>query len=257
MSELDAKEMPFLSHLEELRRVILKSFVAVLVAGGACLAVSPQLFRWLKRPLQALLPQGSHFIATSPFETYSAYIKIAMTFGILAASPLVFYFFWAFVHPGLNKGERRGIVPFALVCALLFVGGALFGYFVVFPAGFRFVVEILQGTDILFFPKVSDYLSFTLRLLLAFGLIFELPLFLFLLGRLGLVKAQGLSRSRKYVVVAIFLVAGILTPGPDVLSQLLMAAPLLILFEVGILLVRIFPARRNALFDSNGTLPQI
>jgi sec-independent protein translocase protein TatC len=125
----------------------------------------------------------------------------------------------------------------------LFVGGALFGYFVVFPPGFQFAVGILHDTDILLFPKMSEYLSFALRLLLAFGLIFELPLLLWLMGRLGVVDARQLRRARKYIIVVIFLIAGILTPGPDVLSQLLMAAPLWILFETGILLVRFWGAK--------------
>ncbi len=232
--------MPFLSHLEELRGAAVKSFLAFLLASALCLGFSPSLFRWLKWPLQDLLPTGWQFIATTPFETYGAYLKIAMTFGLLLSSPLIFYFFWKFIRPGLQKEERRGIVPIAMSCGILFIGGALFGYFVVFPPAFRFVIELLQGTDIVFFPKVSDYLSFALRLLLAFGIIFELPLFMVILGRFGWVQAKGLGKARKYVIVGIFLVAGILTPGPDVFSQILMALPLLLLFEIGILLVRLF-----------------
>jgi sec-independent protein translocase protein TatC len=252
MNVADEKKMPFLAHLEELRRVLLKSFFAFLAASGACLFFSPQLFRWLKRPLQDVLPEGWHFIATTPFETYTAYLMIAAVFGLLFASPLCFYFIWAFIAPGLNRGEKKGALPLALLCGLLFIGGALFGYFVVFPAGFRFAVGILRGTDIFFLPKISDYLSFSLRLLLAFGLIFELPLFLFLLGRLRLVQAEQLRRSRKYVVVAAFLIAGILTPGPDVLSQILMAVPLLALFEGGILLVRFFSPLPEPLAPTQG-----
>lgn len=252
MNAADEKKMPFLAHLEELRWVILKAFFAFLATSALGLIFSPQLFRWLKRPLQNLLPEGRHFIATTPFETYTAYLMVAMVFGLLLASPLFFYFIWAFLAPGLNRKEKKGVLPLALLCGLLFVGGALFGYFVVFPAGFRFAVGILQGTDVFFLPKVSDYLSFSLRLLLAFGLIFELPLFLFLLGRLRLVQVQQLRKARKYVVVGIFLVAGILTPGPDVLSQILMALPLLVLFEAGILLVRFFSPLPEPLAPTQG-----
>ncbi|HCU24381.1 MAG TPA: twin-arginine translocase subunit TatC, partial [Deltaproteobacteria bacterium] len=207
---------------------------------GLALFVSPQLFHWLQKPLQGVLPQGAHFIVTTPFESYTAYFKIAMVAGILLGSPLIFYFFWSFIRPGLEKKERRGIVPIALACGFLFIGGALFGYFLVFPTGFRFVTGILEGTGIVFYPKMSDYLSFSLRLLLAFGIIFELPLFLLILGKMRLVNVQRLRAGRKYIIVGIFLVAGILTPGPDVLSQVLMALPLLVLFEVGVILVRIF-----------------
>jgi len=244
---MDEKQMPFLMHLEELRRALIKCFVAFLVGTGLCLGFSPQIYTCLKKPLQEVLPQGAHFIATTPFESYAAYFKIAAVFGLFLATPWMFYFLWRFIRPGLKKEERRGIVPIALFCALLFTGGALFGYFFVFPAGFRFAVDILEGTDILLLPGMSDYLSFALRMLLAFGIIFELPLFLLLLGKFRVVNAQKLSKARKYVVVVIFLVAGILTPGPDVLSQVLMAIPLLFLYEVGIILVRIFAPKPKLL----------
>lgn len=237
---MNEKSMTFLEHLEELRWAIIKSFIAVIVCSAVCLGFSGRIFRWLQVPLQQVLPESSHFIATTPFESYAVYFKVAMVFGFLMSTPILFYLFYSFLRPGLKPEERRGIVPVALVCSLLFVGGALFGYFFVFPTGFRFVVTMLDGTGIVFYPKVSDYLSFALRMLLAFGIVFELPLFLLVLGKFGLVNAAKLSKARKYVLVAIFLVAGVLTPGPDVLSQVLMALPLLVLYEVGIVLVRIF-----------------
>lgn len=237
---MNQKSMTFLEHLEELRWVFIKSFIAVIVGSAICLGFSGKIFRWLQVPLQQVLPEGSHFIATTPFESYSVYFKIAVVFGAFLATPFIFYYFWAFLKPGLKDGETRGVLPIALSCSLLFVGGALFGYFVVFPTGFRFVVSILEGTGVVLYPKMSDYLSFSLRLLIAFGVIFELPLFLLILGKVGLVRAAQLAKARKYVLVAIFLVAGVLTPGPDVLSQILMALPLLVLYEVGIVLVRIF-----------------
>lgn len=237
---MNHKSMTFVEHLEELRWVFIKSFIAIIGGAAICLGFSGTLYRWLQAPLLKVLPEGSHFIATTPFESYAAYFKVALVFGFLLATPFVFYFFWSFLRHGLEKQERRGIIPIALATSFLFVGGALFGYFVVFPTGFRFVVGILEGTGIVFYPKMSDYLAFALRLLIAFGVIFELPLFLMILGKLGLVNAKQLSKARKYAVVLIFLIAGILTPGPDVLSQILMALPLLVLFEVGIVLVRIF-----------------
>lgn len=241
------KTMTFVEHLEELRWVFIKSLIAVLAGTAVCLGFSPKIYTWLQAPLVKILPEGSHFIATAPFESYAAYFKVALVFGFLLATPFVFYFFWSFLRHGLEDHERRGVVPIALATSALFVGGALFGYFVVFPTGFRFVVGILEGTGIIFYPKMSDYLSFALRLLIAFGVIFELPLFLLILGKLGLVNAKQLAKARKYAVILIFLVAGILTPGPDVLSQILMALPLLVLFEVGIVLVRIFGAKKPAM----------
>jgi sec-independent protein translocase protein TatC len=245
---MNEKSMTFLEHLEELRWVFIRSLITIIIGSAICLFFSGKIFRWLQVPLQQVLPEGSHFIATTPFESYTVYFKVAVVFGFLGATPFLFYYFWNFLQPGLKKEERHGVIPLALSCSLLFVGGALFGYFVVFPTGFRFVVSILEGTGIILYPKMSDYLSFALRLLIAFGVIFELPLFLLVLGKLGLVTAAKLAKARKYVLVGIFLVAGVLTPGPDVLSQILMALPLLVLYEVGIVLVRIFaPARPELL----------
>jgi sec-independent protein translocase protein TatC len=246
---MNEKTMTFLEHLEDLRWAFIKSFLAIIAASAICLFFSPSIYHWLQAPLQKVLPEGSHFITTTPFESYAAYFKVAMVFGVLLSSPFLVYFFWSFLRPGLKKEERRGVIPIALSSSFLFVGGALFGYFVVFPAGFHFVVSILEGTGIVFYPRMSDYLSFALRMLIAFGIIFELPLFMLILGKFGLIDAQRLSKARKYVVVVIFLVAGMLTPGPDVLSQVLLAIPLLFLFEVGIVLVKVFGRRPSLLVD--------
>lgn len=254
---MSEKNLTFLGHLEELRRVLLRSLWALAAGTGIALFFSPKIFLWLQYPMQRFLPEGSHFIVTSPFEAYFAYFRIALVFGLLITSPLIFYFIWSFIHPGLKPEERRGVIPVALVCAALFAGGALFGYFVVFPTGFQFAVKVLSGTDIWMMPRMSDYLSLSLRLLLAFGLIFELPLFLALLGRFGLVSASKLRQTRKYIVVAIFLVAGILTPGPDILSQILMALPLMVLFELGIVLVRITEKRRSLRHNLRENEPKI
>jgi sec-independent protein translocase protein TatC len=246
-------EMTFVEHLEELRRAFLKSFFALIGGTAVCLAFSPRIFRWIQQPLQDVLPEGAHFIVTAPFEAYLTYFKVSLVFGFFLATPFIFYFFWSFLTPGLHSHEKRGVVPIALISSFLFVGGSLFGYFLVFPTGFHFAVKILSNTDIHFFPKMSEYLSLALRLLIAFGIIFELPLFLFILGKMGLVRAEGLRRARKYVVVGIFLVAGVLTPGPDIFSQVLMALPLLVLFEVGVLLVKLTQRKKASLVADNTT----
>lgn len=238
------KQMSFIEHLEELRRILIRSLLIFLGGTILCLILSPKIFQWLNHPLAQVLPEGDYFIATSPFEIYFSYFKIAMVFGFFLTSPFIFLYFWSFIHPGLKKEEKRGILPSAAVAGLLVTGGALFGYFLVMPPGFGFVIKTLSGTGIHLLPKISDYLSLAIHLLLAFGVAFELPLILFLLGRFGLIRAHQLRQARKYIIVGIALVAGILTPGPDVFSQVLMAIPLLILFEVGILLVRLTERKR-------------
>ncbi len=159
--------------------------------------------------------------------------------GILLASPVIFWQIWAFVAPGLYQHEKRVIIPFTLLSSVCFFGGAAFGYYVVFPPAFRFLMG--YTTDILSaLPTVKEYFSLSLRLLIAFGVVFELPVFMVLLAKLGIVDRPFLSRNRKYAFLLSFVVAAILTPTPDVVNQMLMAVPLVILYEISIVAVRLF-----------------
>jgi len=183
-----------------------------------------------KSMLQAT--QEGHFQYTYPAEAFFAHIKISIVAGLFLVSPYVFAQIWGFIAPGLYAHERKWMVPMALVSALFFVSGALFGYFIVFPYGFEFFASF--STDgIVFTPKLNEYLSFCLKLLFAFGLVFELPLFIFFLARLGMVSSTGLRKKRKYAILVAFVVAAILTP-PDPFTQCLMAGPLIVLYELGI-----------------------
>lgn len=167
------------------------------------------------------------------------YLKLALACGILLASPVIFYQIWRFVAPGLYQHEKRVLLPFTLVSTFCFLGGAAFGYFVVFPPAFRFLVGYSSAIlDPM--PAVSEYFSLALRLLLAFGLVFELPVFMVFLAKAGVVNTHFLKKNRKYAVLIAFVVAAILTPTPDVVNQLLMAVPLLILYEVSIIAVTLF-----------------
>lgn len=159
--------------------------------------------------------------------------------GILLASPVIFWQIWAFIAPGLYRHEKRVVLPFSLLSSICFLGGAAFGYYVVFPPAFRFLMG--YTTDFLSaLPTVTEYFSLSLRLLIAFGVIFELPVFMVLLAKLGIVDQPFLSRNRKYAFLLSFIIAAILTPTPDVVNQLLMAVPLVILYEVSIVAVRLF-----------------
>ncbi len=225
--------IPLWDHLAELRSRVLKCVAAILAGSIIGLIYCREIFTILQIPMVKALPPGSFFITTSPFESYSAYFKIAFLAGLFIASPVVFYQFWKFINPALKQKEKQAALPFALISALLFTGGALFGYFLVFPTGFHFVNQVLEGTGIRLMPKMSDYLSVALALLLAFGFCFELPLVIFLLGRLGIIDYPFIKKYRRYVIVVLFIVAAVLTPGPDVFSQCLLAIPLWILFELG------------------------
>jgi len=162
---------------------------------------------------------------------------------VLLASPVIFQQIWRFVAPGLYKHEKVVLLPFSLLSTLCFLGGAAFGYFVVFPPAFHFLIG--YRTDYLDpLPAVSEYFSLALRLLIAFGVVFELPIFMVLLSKIGVVDADFLRRHRKYAVLFCFVIAAILTPTPDVVNQMLMAIPLLVLYEISIIAVLLFGRKR-------------
>ncbi|BCS90159.1 twin-arginine translocase subunit TatC [Pseudodesulfovibrio sediminis] len=189
---------------------------------------------------QALMQvaQSGHFQYTYPAEAFFSHIKIAIVAGIFLVSPYIFAQIWGFIAPGLYAHERKWMVPMAIISAVFFTSGALFGYFVVFPFGFEFFAGF-STAGIAFTPKLNEYLSFCLKLLFAFGFVFELPLFIFFLARLGIVSSKGLRRKRKYAILTGFILAAILTP-PDPFTQCLMAGPLILLYELGIWLAFFF-----------------
>lgn len=231
VGEGQSGRMSLFGHLNDLRKRLTRSAIAMLVGFLACYAFAGQMLKILMQPMLNALKQ-SHFIYTLPTEAFFTEMKVAFVAGIFASSPYIFYQIWQFVAPGLYSHERRWIIPIALASALFFTVGALFGYFVVFPFGFEFFAS--YTSDILVFtPKLDEYLDFVLKLLFAFGIVFELPLFLFFLSKLGIVTHVGLRAKRKYAILTSFVVAAALTP-PDAISQTMMAVPLCILYEVGI-----------------------
>lgn len=240
--EEEAGTMGLLDHLNELRKRLMKACIAVCVCFGFCWAFIDPLFNILMEPLLKILPEGTHAQYTTLPEAFFTRMYIALIAAIFVASPVIFYQVWAFVAPGLYDEEKKYIIPIALVSAVFFVCGALFCYFIVFPFAFNFFISY-STPEIVITPKVSDYLSFVIKLLLAFGLIFEMPIFTLFLSRLGIVTAKMMRKARRYAIVIIFILAAILTP-PDVLSQLLMACPMLILYEVSIGVAVIFGKRK-------------
>lgn len=236
-------EMTFTQHLEELRDRLVRSFIAIGIGFLACYGFAEDLFHLLMRPLlDVLLPTGGTLIYTALPEAFFTYIKTAALAGFFVASPYVFYQMWLFVAPGLYESERKYLIPIALLSAIFFVVGACFGYFVVFPFGFQFFVG--YATDIVKpMPSLKEYFSFAVQMLIAFGVIFELPLVIFFLARLGIVTGKWLRQKQKYAMLITFIVATILTP-PDVVSQLLMAAPLMLLYEIGIWVAYLFSTKK-------------
>lgn len=235
--------MSLMDHLGELRVRLVRCCIAVGLGFLACWAVVDPIFNALVDPLLAVLPKGSHAIYTTLPEGFFTRMYIAFVAGVFVSSPVIFYQVWSFIAPGLYDEEKRYIIPVAVISALFFVCGGAFCYFMVFPYAFSFFVSFATE-EIVAMPKVSDYLSFVLKLILAFGLIFEMPLFALFLARMGLITAAMMRKVRRYAILGIFIVAAILTP-PDVVSQLLMACPMLILYEISIGVAALFGRDRN------------
>ncbi len=231
MENPDDKQ-PFLTHLEELRRRLIYCAIAVGVGFAIAYIFSEQLFQILVTPLKEVMPEGEQLIFTNLPEMFLTYLKVAFIAGLLGAAPVIFYQLWMFVAPGLYQHEKRLMIPFVLFSTLLFVGGALFGYFVVFPFGFKFFMGF-SNEFVRALPSVKQYFSFSIKLLFAFGIIFELPVVAFFLAKMGLVTPQFLRKQRKYAILLTFVIAAILTP-PDVITQLMMAGPLIVLYEISI-----------------------
>ncbi|MDR2123768.1 MAG: twin-arginine translocase subunit TatC [Desulfovibrio sp.] len=236
------KPMTLRDHLVELRSRLFKSFLWLL--AGFCLSWpwNEELFALLLAPLAAVMPEGVKFVYLSPPEAFFVYMKVCLTAGFFLTSPMVFYQVWAFIAPGLYKEEKLLVLPAALSSAVFFLSGVLFCRFVVFDAAFRFFMSYNRG-PVQAMLGMEETFGFALRFLLAFGVIFELPLFIFFLSRLGLVTADMLRSFRRYAVLAAVIVGAILTP-PDAVSQLLMAGPLILLYEIGIVIALLFGKKK-------------
>lgn len=228
--------MPLLSHLGELRTRLTRIVIMILIGFFGFYGISEMAYTYLAEPLTRFLPEGSTLIYTSPQGAFFTYMKVALMLSILGTSPFSFYQIWAFIAPGLYKEEQRAVLPLAFFSAFFFLAGAAFCYFAVFPVAFKFFMGF---TSDLVKPMISveEYLSFALKLVIAFGLVFEMPLFAYFLARLRLLTADAMRRYRKYAILIIFIVAAILTP-PDVFSQTMMAVPMLLLYEVSIYIAK-------------------
>ncbi|MGH7822082.1 MAG: twin-arginine translocase subunit TatC [Candidatus Binatia bacterium] len=231
---MDELRMPLTEHLEELRWRLIKALGAVLVAFGFAYQFVDALLVWLTEPLRAIDPDKIQLIGTALTEAFFTKLKVSFIAGIFLSSPVILFQIWKFVAPGLYASERRYVKPFVFFGTVFFVSGAWFCYALVFPTAFAFFVSQYETIALQPFLKISEYLSFSSRLLLAFGVVFELPVFTFFFARIGLVTHRQMIQWFRYAILAIFVVAAVLTPGPDVASQLLMAGPLLVLYVLSI-----------------------
>ncbi len=247
----EEEKMPFTAHLEELRKRLVVCFVAVGVGFVLSYGFKEKLFGILVGPLIKVMKPGQALIYTGLPEAFFTFLKVSFLSGLILASPVIIYQFWMFVAPGLYDKEKKLLLPIVMLSTLFFVGGALFGYFIVFPWGFKFFLGFATET-IRPMPSMKEYLGFSSKLLLAFGLVFELPLVITFLARLGLVSVDFLKKNRKYAILIFFTGAAILTP-PDVVTQIMMALPLMLLYEISIIGARIFgrPRQKEASQDTD------
>ncbi|KAA1175719.1 twin-arginine translocase subunit TatC [Marinobacter salinexigens] len=237
----EQQEMPLVEHLLELRNRLLKMVLAVIICFAVVYPFANELYLWLSQPLRELLPVGQTMIATDVTSPFFAPLKLALVVSLFAAIPIILYQLWSFVAPGLYAHEKRLAFPLLFTSVLLFYAGAAFAYFVVFPLVFGFFTAI-GPEGIVELPDISSYLNFVLKMFFAFGVAFEIPIATVLLILTGATTPEDLASKRPYVVVACFIIGMLLTP-PDIISQTLLAVPMWILFEFGIIFGRL--ARRK------------
>jgi len=243
--------MTFLEHLEELRQRLLRSIIALVVAFGICWGFHEQIFHFLTEPLRR---SGfkDQFIYTSPAEALMLYMKMSFFIGIFLAAPFILYQIWAFISPGLYAHERSWAAPFIIAGSLFFVGGAAFGHYYLFPSTFGFLGQF-GGPDMRFMPRIGEYYSFYSWFILGLGIVFQIPVVIFILARIGLVTPRFLLRWWKFAVVGAFIAAAIITPTPDMVTQTMLAAPMLGLYGLGVLVAWLFGKPRQKSADgSNG-----
>jgi sec-independent protein translocase protein TatC len=237
--------MSFLEHLDELRKRIIRSVIAV--AGGfliACFFIQ-QLFDFIMRPLQRMLPEGGTLVYTDPTEAFVLYIKIAAIAGLLIASPAVMTQVWLFIAPGLYAHEKKLAVPFVLMSSFFFVAGAAFSHYVVFPLTWQFFVSFTTDT-LTFMPRIEPTFALYMKMILAFGLVFQMPTVVLFLARMGVITARFLWRNVKYAVLIIFVVAAVLTPDGSPITQAAMAGPMILLYLLSIALAWMFGKKKEA-----------
>lgn len=225
-------------HIADLRKRLVISSITLIVMFFVCFAFYEPILNWMMVPVEAALPQNSQMVAVEIQETFFTALKVAFFAGFIASLPVIFWQLWLFLAPGLYEHEKKLVIPFVFFGTLMFLVGASFAYYIVVPLGFDFLIAF-GSTVVTVLPSIGKYVDFFTKLLFGFGIAFELPVVTFFLAKIGLVDDRMLKDFFRYAIVIIFIVAAILTP-PDVLSQLLMAAPLILLYGISIYIAKVF-----------------
>ena len=231
-------------HIADLRKRLTISTITVVVMFFACFSFYEPILEWMMAPVKHALPVGTSMIAVEIQETFFTAMKVAFFAGFIISLPVIFWQLWLFLAPGLYDHEKKLVVPFVFFATLMFLLGASFAYYIVVPIGFDFLIAF-GNSVVSVLPSIGKYVGFFTKLMIGFGIAFELPVITFFLAKIGIVNDQMLKDFFRYAVVLIFIVSAVLTP-PDVISQVLMAAPLLILYGVSIYIAKVFnPAQKE------------
>ncbi|VAW38615.1 Twin-arginine translocation protein TatC [hydrothermal vent metagenome] len=239
-----SEQQTFISHLIELRSRLIKAVVTIVIIVIIQLPFASQIYSIMAQPVMAYLPEGSSMIATGVLSPFLTPFKMVFILGLIISMPVILYQIWAFIAPGLYKHEKKIAKPLLFSSILLFYLGCLFAYFVIFPILFQFIPSLSPaGVD--YMPDINSYLDIMIRLFFAFGIAFEMPIAVILMILMGVTTPEKLTKNRPYVIVGVFVIGMILTP-PDMISQTLMAIPMWLLFEIGIIMGRILKNRQES-----------
>lgn len=241
---------PLMAHLLELKRRLAIVIVVYVLGVLVLMNFSEPVFAFMSAPIRAALPEGTPLVFLNAPDVFFTYLKIALVLSLFATAPITFYQFWAFVAPGLYQNERKAFLGYFLTSLVLLMAGAAFAFYVVFPLIFEFFLgfstELIQAM-----PAVKEYLTLALKLLFAFGLSFQIPIIILVMVQLDFMDVESLANKRRYVFVWAFIVAAVLTP-PDIISQVLLALPMMILFEAGLIAARILLRKQAAELSEKG-----
>lgn len=233
------KEMPFREHFNELRRRMIYIILGLFAGTIACFFFADEIYKWLSLPIYNVLPEDKRsLIFLNPVEPFFVYLKLAFYAGIFASAPFSFYHIWKFIAPGLYAKEKRLILPISIICSIIFIAGALFCYYVVLPLGLSTLMQFSDSAAVPLEAQITmnAYFDLLVKFLIAFGIVFEMPIFFLILGRIGLIRHQSLLKHWRGAFVAFLVIAAILTP-PDVVTQVSLAVPMVLLYGISILLV--------------------
>jgi sec-independent protein translocase protein TatC len=242
--ETPGAKMSFLEHLDELRRRIIASLIGVAVGCLVSFTFITKIYAFIMKPLAEMLPAGSKLVFTEPTEAFMLYLKMALLAGIILAAPIILWQVWLFISPGLYAREKKVAVPFIALGSIGFIVGAACSHYILFPVTWRFLASFANEYT-MFMPKIESIFSLYAKMMLGMGLIFQMPTLVYFLARLGLVSARFLLRQFKYAILVIFIIAAVITPTGDPMTQTVFAAPMILLYLISIAIAWLFGKKRQ------------